>query len=389
MKEFDIAILGSGASGCMCALTVAPSGKRIALIDKNKTPAKKLMATGNGRCNLSNINDRDSKKYYNQDIDCFIKKFNFADMHKFFNDLGLVVYNDDEGRVYPLSNSAKSVIEVINNALAKYDNISVLNEKTIENIAKIEEKFKISLNGEEIIAHKVVFSLGGNNNHLLMPLNVKCKDVVPSLCSLKTDKKLKNLANIRVSPVKVTATLKDKEYSEIGEVMFKENGLSGIVIFNCSTLFARENNFNGKITLDLMPNTSFERLVDLLSKRRKINIKISNFFDGMFVREIGYYLLETCKINEDRLSSQLTRAEIESLAKAIKNLTFNTTAPLDNNQVFSGGADLNDLTPILQSKSCKNLFVCGEACDVDGICGGYNLQWAWTSGFIVGMSINN
>lgn len=388
MKNFDIAILGSGASGCMCAITAGQSGKTIALIDKNKLPAKKLMATGNGRCNLTNIHDNNSEKFYNHNLDDFFYLFNSADTLKFFNELGLVVYSDEEGRVYPISNSAKSVVDVINNKLKKMTNISLFSEKTIKKVEKMGKKFKISLEDEEIIAEKIVFSLGGNSNEMLKTLGVKCKENTPSLCGLKTKELLKLLSSIRLSPVLVTA-ISDKgtTFSEQGEVMFKENGLSGIVIFNASTLFAREGNFKGKIILDLMPSLSEEKLKKLLLKRKTLNVKISNFFDGMFANGLSYYLLEKCKINEERSSLQLNQKEIELLAKAIKCLEFEIIAPLDNNQVFSGGALLEDLNENLQSKSCRNLFICGEACDVDGMCGGYNLQWAWTSGFIVGKSL--
>ena len=146
-----------------------------------------------------------------------------------------------------------------------YNNICNL----IEKVEKIGKKFKISLENEEIFADKVVFSLGGNCNKLLENLGVSCKKNTPSLCGLKTKEHLKLLSNIRLSPVLATA-ISDKgtTFSEQGEVMFKENGLSGIVIFNASTLFAREGNFNGKIILDLMPNLTKEKLVKILSKRK-------------------------------------------------------------------------------------------------------------------------
>ncbi len=390
MKTFDIAILGSGASGCMCALTLAESGKRILLVDKNKTTAKKLMATGNGRCNLSNLQHKNSIEFYNQNIDKFWANFDVNDTLKLFNELGLETYSDDEGRIYPLSNSAKSIIEIINNKIEKYDNISVFNEKTIEKVEKIDEKFKIYTNEEVFIAKKVVFSLGGNCNSLLENLGVKFKTNIPSLCALKTKEKLKNLANLRISPVIVSAkSANGKTYCEKGEVLFKEHGLSGICIFNASTIFAREDNYDGIVTLDLLPNLCEKDVFKLLEQRKALDNKVSNFFDGLFAREIGYYLLEKCKINEKRNTTQLSNKEIEMLAKQIKSLKFNIIAPLDNNQVFSGGAILEDLTENLESKSCPGLFVCGEACDVDGICGGFNLQWAWTSGYIVGTALKN
>lgn len=388
MKTFDIAIIGSGASGCMCAITAAPSGKKIALIDKNKLPARKLMATGNGRCNLTNITCTPSIKFYNQNIDKYLKRFSQHDALSFFESLGLVWQADSEGRVYPLSGMAKSVIDVINNSLEKYDNISILGEKTVENIEKTGQNFKISLVNDEIITKKLVVASGGNSNVLLENLGVNCKKLCPSLSALKTEKIPKLLNNIRVSPVKITAiTSQGKSYSEVGEVLFKENGLSGIAIFNASAFFSREKEFKGKIFIDLMPNIDLNSLIGLLSNRRKIDIKVSKFFDGLCANQLGYYILEKCNIDENRSCIKLKDGEIKSLANSIKNLEFNVNGNYENNQVFSGGAKLENLSENLESKNCKNLFICGEACDVDGICGGFNLQWAWTSGYIVGKAL--
>lgn len=386
MKNFDIAILGNGASGCMCAMVAGDSKKSIALIDKNKTPAKKLMATGNGRCNLTNSNCVSSKKFFNQNIDNFLTRFSVSDTLTFFENLGLMHYSDNEGRVYPISNNAKSVVDVISNKLKKMKNISFFNENTVEKIEKEGEKFKIHLNDEIIFAEKVVIATGGNCTHLIENLGVNTRKASPSLCALKTEKKIKILNNIKISNVKVTAKSEKskKEFSEIGEVLFKENGLSGIVVFNASTMFARENSFLGEISIDLMPSINLETLKELLSNRRTLDVKISNFFDGMFINNIGYYLLEQCHINEDRTSLKLTDEEITKLANTIKSLKFKIIDSLENNQVFSGGALIEGLTENLECKNCKNLFISGEACDIDGQCGGFNLQWAWTSGYTIG-----
>ena len=107
----------------------------------------------------------------------------------------------------------------------------------------------------------------------------------------------------------------------------------------------------------------------------------------MFARELSYYIFNLCKIDEDRSCKQLTDKEISNLTKIIKNLKSNVISNYENNQVYSGGVLLNELSDTLESKSCKNLYVIGEACDVDGVCGGFNLQWAWTSGYIVGSAL--
>ncbi len=387
MKNFDIVILGSGASGVMCAISASEKGKSIALIDKNKSPAKKLMATGNGRCNLSNTICTPSVNYYNRNIDKFLQKFSPFDAIKFFESLGLCCYHDDEGRVYPLSNSAKSVIDILCNKLEKCENISVFNEKIIQKVEKFGEKFKIICEDEIFIANKLVVATGGNTFNLVQDFGVKIVSSTPSLCALQTKESTKLLNGIRLSPMRVIAECDGQRYQENGEVLFKECGLSGIAIFNASCIFARKGNFCGKISLDIMPNIKIENLIVKLKERRALNVKVSKFFEGMLVNGLAYLLFERCKTNENRMSYEISDKEIEMFAKNIKNLQFEVCGFYDNNQVFSGGVDLSELTCNLQHTKHKNLFFCGEICDVDGLCGGYNLQWAWTSGYIVGKSL--
>ena len=189
-----------------------------------------------------------------------------------------------------------------------------------------------------------------------------------------------------MSDVRVTAT-NHKGQTVIcdGEVLFKDSGLSGIVIFDVSTLFARTGMFEGEISIDLMRKMPMEELLRLLENRKKIVDSVVNkFFIGMFQNAVANEILKQSKINTNIKTKDLTKSDIERLARTIKNLKFKISGAYDNNQVFSGGVPLSDLTDNLEHKKIKNLYFIGEICDVDGECGGYNLQWAWTSGKIVG-----
>lgn len=388
MKHYDIIILGAGASGLMCALTACATGKSILIVDKLTIAGKKLMSTGNGRCNLSNHEIYPSEKFYNQNITKYLKKFDNSSAMKFFMDLGLLIYADTESRVYPFSNSAKSVVDVLNNQLINHNNITLSLGNEVQNVEKIDKIFKIYSNKGEFSCEKLIVATGGKSaEEIFDNFNLNAKPFVPSLVALKTES-TRSLDGVRMSDIKIEATCGDKKYSEMGEILFKDSGISGIVTFNASSLFARENNFNGEIKIDLMPTFKFEGVKSLLQDRCKINVKIKNFFDGMFVPQMGYYILNKVKIkNEERNVSTLTQQEIKNLAFTIKNITLKVKGHYDNNQIHSGGIILDDLTEELESKKIKNLFFCGEVCDVDGICGGYNLQWAWTSGHIVGESL--
>lgn len=377
MRDFETIVVGGGASGCLCALA---SDKKVAIIDKDNKLAKKLLVTGNGRCNLTNLKVDD--KYYNTSIKKYLSVFDNKKTLEFFNELGLVTYSDEQGRVYPISNSAKSVQQVIVNRLSK--TTPFIND-TITSIKKEGENFVLAGNNDSYSCKKLV--LASAKCELLDGLNIKYKVFSPSLCSLKSQS-TRNLNNIRVDNVKVSAENNfGQKKSEIGEVLFKESGLSGIVIFNISSLFARQGSFCGKVTIDLLPSLSESQLLQLLEKRRGLDVLVSDYFDGLFVKEIAYEILNRLKLNENRSCTQLNESELLRIAKTIKNFSFDVKGFYPNNQVYSGGVSLDDLDEKLQHKILKNLYICGELCDVDGECGGYNLQWAWTSGYIVGKSI--
>lgn len=378
MEElFDVIILGAGAGGMMCACTA--SGKRIAVVDQAKSAAKKIMVTGNGRCNLSNT--KVSSQNYNQDIDFYLRRFTQNDTLSFFESLGLVTFSDEEGRVYPISNSAKSVVDVLEYGARKAS--FFLGEK-IKSVRKEGKLFVVTLETKTISAPKIVVATGGNSEEILNMLGVSYKKFVPSLVSLKSNG-TRDLNGTRVSNVLVTAidTLGNSK-KEIGEVLFRENGLSGIVIFDLSTLFARNGKFEGKIKIDLLPDWSIQNLKEILQKRKNLESRLDKLFVGMFANSVANEIFKQAKINTNTPCASLKYEDALLLARTIKNLEFDVCGALDNNQVFSGGVPLEDLDENLMHKNLQGAYFVGEICDVDGQCGGFNLQWAWTSGHIVG-----
>ena len=382
MKYYDILVLGGGASGVVAAIKACEKGNQVAIIDKANKIAKKILVTGNGRCNLTNLNT--TEKQYNVDISQFLNRFGVNDTLYFFDSIGLVTYADEEGRVYPLSNSAKSVMDVLTNKLSA-QNIDCFLEHNILKVEKWDDNFLVKTDKDEFLCKKVIVSLGGNFTTQI--LDIKGINFIPSLVSLKANIS-RNLSGCRISDAVVCVEdLHGNKMTERGEVLFKEKGISGICIFNLSSLFARNKKFEGKLRIDLMPNYTDDMLLEMLQKRRSLNVKVNKFFDGLLLSQIGYEILNRIKLDEEKSSLNLTEAEIKQMASLIKNLDYDITGCLDNNQIFAGGIDLAQLTPNLEHKTIKNLYFTGEACNVDGLCGGYNLQWAWTSGYIVGENI--
>jgi len=376
MKKYDAVIVGGGAAGSMCALTA--KGKDVAILDAGSRIAKKLMVTGNGRCNLTNQNINSS--FYNTDLEKFFDRFDNKKTLNFFEKLGLETYADDEGRIYPLSNTAKSVVDVIEN------NVSCemfLNEK-VENVSHKNGTFYIKTGNQSFEAPKLVLAIGGRCEWCFDDLGLKYSKFRPSLVGLQ-NKETRDLNGVRLSNVKVTAkTLGGQEKTEVGEVQFRENGLSGIVVFNMSSLFAREDNYSGEIYIDLLPQLSEEQIEEKIKRRKNSSLKLDKMFVGMFHNAVANEVFKQSKINTNKECQNLTDIEAQKLAHAIKFLHFSVCGACENNQIYAGGIELKDLTDTLESKQIKGLYVVGEAVNVDGVCGGYNLQWAWTSGHIVG-----
>ena len=379
MKKYNVIIIGGGASGCMAAMCA--KNESIAIIDAGKSLAKKIMATGNGRCNLTNMNM--GSQYFNQDLNKYFARFDEKKTLTFFENIGLETYHDEEGRVYPISNSAKSVVDVINTKLSS--KVDAYLEYTVRDIIRTESGFEIYTDKDTFTCKKLVIASGGNTLvDIVQKLGIETRTNAPSLTALRSND-VKDLNGVRVSNVKVTATNSSGlSKSEIGEVLFKDNGLSGIVIFNLSTIFARENSYKGRIVIDLMPGFTKDQLCSKIIKRKSLNVALNKLFVGMFMSAIANEIFRQCKINTNINSNKLSDAQAMSLAETIKNLTFNVCGYYDNNQVFSGGVILSQLDDNLMSSKVPNLYFTGEICDVDGVCGGYNLQWAWTSGKIVG-----
>ena len=380
MKKHDIIIIGAGASGCMCAITA--KNKDIAIIDNNHQIAKKLLVTGNGKCNLTNTNTNSSK--FNCNIDKYLEKFNVCDTLSFFESIGLETYSDDMGRVYPLSNSAKSVVDILHREVTS--SATVYADTIVQSIIKTNNGFEIICDNDSFVCNKLVLATGGNTIELLNNLNITTTPISPSLVALHTNS-TKNLNNIRLSNVKVSATCENSTMEDIGEVLFKDSGLSGIVSFNLSTLFARKHNFKGTISIDLLPNISNKDLCEKLIRRKKLDTPMHKYFVGFFQNQVADEILHQSNVNPNKSSLDISNKDIESMSNTIKGLTFVIDGYYDNNQVYSGGVSLSNLTNNLEHKEISNLYITGELCDVDGECGGYNLQWAWTSGKIVGESL--
>lgn len=409
----NIAIIGGGASGIVCAIAAKEKYKNIkkfsvTIIEKENKLGRKILATGNGRCNLTNINTSVNKfntSYYNNEneknIEYLISKYPPEYIISFFKKIGLYCKIEKDGRVYPYSNQAVTVLDILNIKL-KSLNINELCDTTVLNVKKDKNKFIILSDNKKIITDKIVFATGGKSTpnlgsdgscfNILKSLNHTVTKLTPGLSPIHVKSKvIKSLKGVRAEG-KITLTNNNKEIkSYYGEIQFTEKALSGICVFNIARYI--EDYENSKLIVSLLPTLNKKSIENLI--KNKINIfkneNLENLFTGLFNKKIGLALLKECNISPlSRKINTLTNKEIVSLVNIIDEWEFN---PIKSNefkqsQITKGGIPLTELKyKTMESKINKNMFICGEALDVDGECGGYNLQFAFSTGILTGENL--
>lgn len=377
MERYEVIIIGAGASGLMCALNTT---KRTLLIEASDRVGKKILATGNGKCNLTN-NVIDTQYYNTPLVMQYFKQFDNVQTIKYFERLGIFTRADEEGRRYPLSNSANTVLDILLKALSLKSNVKTVVNTLPVAVTKTKDGFMVKTKEQTYVSERLVIATGGNSGmQYLDQLGVGYVNFRPSLMGLKTTKN-KGLAGVRVSNVRVHFD----NFTEVGEVLFKEDGISGIVIFNLSAHLTRNKIRSGQITLDLLSAIESNQLLAMLqtSVLHNPNYFLVDILEGFLHKSLAKNILEKLALG-NQLARDCSEKNLADLVTSIKEYVVNFTGYADNNQVHTGGVNLADLDVHLQHKQIPNLYFIGEVVNVDGVCGGYNLQWAWTSGKIVG-----
>lgn len=401
-----IAIIGGGASGLAAAIEASlKAGERkikaeITVYEAKDRIGKKLLATGNGRCNMTNLND--NIRYFGDSefASAVLKKFSVQSNLKFFSDMGLFTKSDEEGRVYPLSNQASGVLDALRFECERLG-VKFVTECEIKTITAKGNTFL--LNGKESY-NKVILACGSaaqvksfNGYDLLKSLGHTVTRLAPSLTKLTvTDsQKLRVLKGIR-HRCDLTLYIEGKLITkEKGELLFADYGLSGIAVMQLSSFVARHFMYNKsmpKVKIDLVPDYSADFISETLFAMIKRNPEGSagNLLLGFMPKKVGETVMKDCGIKKDSPMKSLRERDIFKLSQTVKAWEFeiNGTKDFSDAQVVSGGADCKEFySETLMSKKHKGLYCCGELLDVDGPCGGYNLQWAWSSGRLCGESV--
>lgn len=394
-----IGIIGAGASGMTAALAAAENPNvQVVLFERQARVGKKLLATGNGRCNLSNAYV--APEHYHGDQPAFCRSalscFGVEDTLWWFSSLGLCTVTEESGRIYPYSDQANSVVDVLRLALDK-PNITLQLGSEVDKIRVIDGQFHVFCGETTVICQKLIVACGGlagtklggsmAGYKLLGKLGHKSTRLRPNLVQLQSDWPL--LASLKGVRANCDARIvrDGKLFAQSsGELQFTEKGLSGPVIFEISRDVCAVPG-NWVCCLDFLPQWSEKQLLTELNKRKQRNYTIDELLTGILHNRLGRVLTKASGIKGVDSCGALTEQELLSVCRSVKFFEIKLTEPMgmDSAQVTAGGVLTEQFDPnTMESRLIPGLYACGEVLDIDGDCGGFNLQWAWSSGYVAG-----
>ncbi|MBE6924945.1 MAG: aminoacetone oxidase family FAD-binding enzyme [Ruminococcaceae bacterium] len=389
-----IGIIGGGSSGMAAALAAAENpSAQVILFERQARLGRKLQATGNGRCNLTNLN---SAPYHGNQPEFAapaLSQFNVESTLQWFRNMGLFTVAEPSGRVYPYSDQANSVVDVLRFALDK-PNIQI---KTGFEVTRIRKGFVVEGNGEAIPCQRLIIACGGlagtklggsmSGYQLLRSMGHRMTKLRPTLVQLKSGwsgvSALKGVrANCRAQILLDGNVMADS----VGEIQFTEYGLSGPVIFEIGRDVCQSKG-DWRCRLDFLPE-QFDLDAEL-HRRRSTSLPTDELLTGILHNRLGRVLTKAAGISGGHPISTLSDEDIEAVCHNVHGFEITLSEPLgmDSAQVTAGGILTADFDPTtMESRLVSGLYACGEVLDIDGDCGGYNLQWAWSSGRCAGLA---
>ncbi len=407
--KYNIAVIGGGPAGMMAAGRAGELGARAVLIEKNKNLGVKLLMTGNGRCNLTNLSGDDRKfieKFGKNGKFLFssLHQFGVSDVIEFFQKRGVKTKVEEKGKVFPASDRANDVVAALVLYL-KESGVKIRLGAEVKQIIKKKKTIEkiILADDEEILADKFVMSTGGRSYpetgstgeayFWLKELGHSIVELRPALVPIIIkDEIVKELEGISLADARIYVYKNNRKiYKERGEAIFTKNGMSGPIIFDLSGRIGKELPGKVDIKIDFIPDLDFKKLDEKISQdfRREGNRFIKNYLDPMLSQKLVFGILKLAQIDPEKRANLIGREERKTLAHLLKEFSLEVEGleGYDRAVITSGGVKLNEVDPkTMRSKIIDNLYFAGEVLDLDGPTGGYNLQVCWSTGRVAGES---
>lgn len=395
-----IGIIGGGASGMAAAIAASENRDvNIVLFERQARVGRKLLATGNGRCNLSNTHCAPDFGYHGEQagfVESALNHYGTEETLAWFKSLGLYTVTEDSGRIYPYSDQANSVVDVLRFALER-PNIRLCTGYEVQKIRQENGGFRVECEQETVFCDRVIIACGGlagtklggsmSGYKLLRSFGHRVTKLRPSLVQLKSSwiavTALKGVRANCFAEIIFNETVISGKY---GQLQFTEYGLSGPVIFELSRDVCQTKG-SWVCKLDFMPEISDKLLFAELKTRCSMNIPAQEILTGILHNRLGRVLVQNAGVDGRAGAADLNDYQLWEIVHSVKSLMVDLTEPLgmDSAQVTAGGVLTAEFDPVtMESKLVPGLYACGEVLDIDGDCGGYNLQWAWSSGRAAG-----
>lgn len=387
---YDIIIIGAGASGLAAAIAAKRENRtlNIAAVEALPRVGKKILATGNGRCNLTNTR-ASAENYTNSEFAKYaLREYPPERVIDFFRSIGLLCVTDGEGRAYPMSNTAASVLDALRFECERLG-VEFICEKHVDSVKRTNGIFTVG----KLVAKKVIICTGGcaSSSHgsdgsgfeLLKSFGHHITEVYPGLVQLTVKENTKMLKGIRVKAAVSLMSSGKTVDGAAGEVLFTDYGLSGISVMDISRS-VKDGDYT--CLINALPRCEEDAVLKFLLSLSG-EMPIENALSGMMPRTLCRYILRRCGIDSLVPLGEIGREKLKKIIATARglNFTISGTKGFKNAQISVGGADVHEFnSKTMESKLVKGLFCAGEVLDVDGICGGFNLQWAWASGLLAG-----
>lgn len=404
----QIAVVGGGAAGMAAAIQAARAGARVTIYERNDRVGKKILSTGNGKCNFSN-EQMSAGCYYGSGtalVDRLYEKFGTAEVKTFFMELGMRI-KDRNGYLYPASEQASTVLDVLRYELERLE-VRVHTGLQVTNLERTKSGLIVGTADRQkrdydavILAcgGKAAPKTGSDGTGLVLAeqLGHRIVPTVPALTALRCEEDfLRRVTGVRCDAKLTLLVAGENVCAERGELQWTDYGISGIPVFQFSreAAYALRDGKDVRVMIDLMPDYAGEentqKYASFWSERWKQqgSQTMEQFVTGIVNKKIGLLLLHLAGIKESEKAQEISVSRRERLAAFFRSLIVNVkgTNSFEQAQVCAGGIDCREVTDRLESVIVPGLFFAGEILDIDGICGGYNLQWAWSSGMTAGLA---